>query len=71
VILTKNYSDDQIKKNEVVGAGSTYEGAEVHTRFWWEDLRESDRLVGLGVDGRIILKWIFKRWDGEAWTIFV
>jgi hypothetical protein len=20
------------------------------------------------VDGRIILKWIFKKWNGEAWT---
>jgi hypothetical protein len=37
---------------------------EVHTGFWWGDLREGDHLEDRGVDGRIILKWIFKKWDG-------
>jgi hypothetical protein len=36
----------------------------VHTGFWWEDLREGDHLGDPGVDGRIILKWIFKVSDG-------
>jgi hypothetical protein len=36
----------------------------VHTGFWWGDLREGDHLGDRGVDGRIILKWIFKKWDG-------
>jgi hypothetical protein len=39
----------------------------VYTGFWWEDLREGDYLRDPGVDGRIILKWIFKKRDG-AWT---
>jgi hypothetical protein len=39
----------------------------VNAGFWWGDLREGDHLGDPDVDGRIILKWIFKKWDG-AWT---
>ena len=40
----------------------------MHTGFWWVDLIEIDHLEWLGVSGRIILKWVFKKYDGEAWT---
>jgi hypothetical protein len=39
---------------------------EVRTRFWWGDWREGDHLGDPGVDGRIILRWIFRKWDWEA-----
>jgi hypothetical protein len=41
---------------------------EVHTGFWWGDIMERDYLVDLGVNGRITLKLIFKKLNGEAWT---
>jgi hypothetical protein len=36
----------------------------VYAGCWWENLRERDHLGGPGVDGRIILKCIFKKWYG-------
>jgi hypothetical protein len=36
----------------------------VYTGFWWGNLRERDFLEDLSIDGKIILKWFFKRWDG-------
>jgi hypothetical protein len=39
--------------------------AEVHTGFWWGGLRERGHLEDLGIDGRLILKWIIKNWDGD------
>ena len=41
---------------------------EVHTGFPWGDLRERNHSEDHGIDGRVILKWISKRWDGEALT---
>jgi hypothetical protein len=34
-------------------------GREIYIGFWWEDLKETDHLEDLGVDGRVILKWVF------------
>jgi hypothetical protein len=31
--------------------------------FWWGNLKERDHLGDLDVDGRIILRWIFREWD--------
>ena len=44
---------------------------EVYTVFWWGNLREGDHLGDPGIDGRIILRWIFRKCDvgcgGMGW----
>jgi len=46
---------DQFEKNQVAGTFSTYGG--------------SGHLKDTGVDGKIILRWIFRKWDVSAWTV--
>jgi hypothetical protein len=41
---------------------------EVYTGFWCRNLREREHWGDLGVDGRIILRWIFRKWDVRIWT---
>ena len=36
--------------------------------FWWGNLRVRDHLGDPDVDGRIILRWIFRKWDVGVWT---
>jgi hypothetical protein len=62
LLITTYYSGNQIEKNEMGAACRMYEAGhvacmgerEVHTGFWWGDVRESDYLAYPGVDGRII-----------------
>ena len=55
----------------------------MYTGFWWGNLRERDHFGDTGVDGRIILRWIFRKWDvggmdwielahdGDRWRAYV
>jgi len=37
---------------------------EEHAGFWQGNLKERDNWEDPGLDGRIILRWIFKKWNG-------
>jgi len=41
-----------------------WRSGKVRTGFWWVNLRERDHLEDPDLDWSIILKWIFKQWDG-------
>jgi len=39
---------------------------EVYTEFWRGNLRERDHLEDPDADGKIILRWIFRKWNVRA-----
>jgi hypothetical protein len=41
---------------------------EACTGFCWENLRERDHWGDTGIDGRVIIRQIFRKWDVVLWT---
>jgi hypothetical protein len=41
---------------------------EACTGFWCENLRERGHWGYPGIDGRIISRWIIRKWDVGIWT---
>jgi hypothetical protein len=50
----------KIEKNEMGGACSADGRRGACIGFWWGNLRERDQWGDPGIDGRIILRWIFR-----------
>jgi len=40
----------------------------MYTGIWWGNMRERDHLEDPDVDGRIVLSWIFRKWDVRSWS---
>ena len=49
-------------------ACSVYGGEKRHIQGYGGEMRERDHLGDLGIDGRIILRLIFRKWDVGVWT---
>jgi hypothetical protein len=55
--------------SEMGGACSTYGVEEWHIQdFGGETWGERDHLGDPGIDGKIILRWVFRKWDVGLWT---
>jgi len=68
--LTQYCSGDQIEKNEVGWACSTYMARKGlrGQGFGMVNLSERDHLEDPGLDRRIVLRRLFRKWDVGAWT---
>ena len=50
------------------GSCCTYKERRGVYRGLWGNVRERDLLEDPGIDGRIILRWLFRKWDVGLWT---
>ena len=50
------------------GECSAYGGGDAYTGIWWGNLRERDHWGDQDVDGRIIFRWLFRKWNVGVWT---
>jgi hypothetical protein len=68
-LFTQYCSGDKFEKNEMGGACSAYGNRRVVFRFLVGKSKEKREHFGdQDVDGRIILRWIFMKWDVWVWT---
>jgi len=58
----------KIEKNERAGYVARMGRGGACIGFWWGNLRERNDWEDPGVDGRVILRWIFRKWDVGVWT---
>jgi hypothetical protein len=65
----KIYLSAQIKE-WVGGTCGIWERNEMHTGFWWVNLKKRDNLQDLVVHGSIILKLVMNTYYGRVWTGF-
>jgi len=57
-----------IKSRRIRWSGHVVRRGEVYTGFWWRKLRERDHMGDSGVDGRIIFRWVLRKWNVGVWT---
>jgi len=43
----------------------------MHTGFRWGNFWKTGLLENPRINGRIILRWVFRKWDVGVWTISI
>ena len=66
--LPNNVRVVKTRRMRWAGHGSVWGRGEVCTGFWWGNLRERDHWGDPDVYGRIILRCIFRKWEGVVGT---